>query len=64
MTKDFIDVPQGCYGIITHETPENIAGLVTSGMGPCSHIIVKNTNSNNMVLCHVDHATDLNDERH
>ena len=57
----FIYVPQGCYAAITPDTPAEVIGLVTAGMDPCSHIIVANNATRAMVLCHVDHQTNLED---
>jgi hypothetical protein len=63
-TRKFIDVPQGCYAIITPKADENIIGMVTCGMDPCSHVIILNKSSKAMVLCHADHLTDLENQDH
>lgn len=41
--KIMLGVSQGCYAEITPETPKNIVGLFTDGMGPCVCLIVTNT---------------------
>ena len=40
MDKRFIKVLQGFYAKITEDSDKNIAGLVTTGLGPCSCLIV------------------------
>jgi len=56
-----IAIPQGCYAEITAETDGDIVGLYTSGMGPCCYVIVANTETGYMVLCHADQSTNLTD---
>ena len=57
--KIIIKVPQGCYAEVLPNTPNNIAGLYTTGMGPCCHVIVSNKTTGHFILCHADHGTDL-----
>lgn len=37
---EYVNVAQGCYAEITADTPPRIRGLVTFGMGTCTHVIV------------------------
>lgn len=50
----FINVPQGCYGVINETTPQNIKGLLTTDLNICTCIIVMDKSHKNMVLAHVD----------
>ncbi|MEK6734786.1 MAG: hypothetical protein AABY27_06775 [Pseudomonadota bacterium] len=54
-----IYVPQGCYAEITRSTPEEVKGLMTSGISTCCHVVVTNPKTGYMALCHADASTDL-----
>ena len=56
-----LGVSQGCYAEITTETPENIIGLFTDGMGPCVCLIVTNTDRSHFFLAHVDSYMNIAD---
>ncbi len=59
----FIYVPQGCYAEIISSTPENVLGLITSGIHSCCSIIITNSKDRYkyIALCHADDKTDLED---
>ena len=61
-----IYVAQGCYAVLSNinDQNRNIIGLVTSGVGPCCHIIIANSRTGIMFLCHADSLTNLEDEHH
>ncbi len=63
MSRKFIYIPQGCYGIITPNTPNNVIGFVTAELSACCHVIVANSNGH-IVLCHADTTTDLSSAEH
>lgn len=52
--KTIINVPQGFYAKITPETPQNIIGLFTDGLGPCACIILTDVEHSYMFLAHAD----------
>lgn len=62
----FIYVPQGCYAEITSLTPDNVLGLVTSGIHSCCSIIVTNSKEGcrYIALCHADYITNLENIEH
>jgi hypothetical protein len=60
---EYINVAQGCYAEILGSTPARIKGVVTFGMGTCTHVIVTNRATGYISLCHADVSTDLKDDR-
>lgn len=54
--KMIINVPQGFYAKITPNTPKNIIGLFTDGLGPCACVILTNSDHSYMFLAHADVA--------
>ena len=61
MYKRFIKVPQGFYAKITEDSDKDIAGLVTTGLGPCSCLIVTDSKRKYFFLAHVDSCTNIAD---
>jgi hypothetical protein len=57
--ETIVYVHQGFYAIIDKNTPLNIKGLMTDGLGPCICLIVTDPQRKNMVLAHIDVSTDL-----
>lgn len=60
---EYVNVAQGCYAEITADTPPRIRGLVTFGMGTCTHVIVTNRENGYVSLCHADSSTNLKNEQ-
>ena len=60
--KVIINVPQGCYAIVTKDTPKNIVGVMTDGLISCSCVIITDEDRENFVLAHVDgYSTNIGD---
>ena len=53
-SKYFLNIPQGCYAAITKDSPQELKGLFTDGLGPCSCLIITDKNRDNIYLAHVD----------
>lgn len=52
-------IGQHSAGRFSKETPEEVAGFTTSGMGPCCHVIIYDKESERCVFSHADFASDL-----
>lgn len=59
-----IYIPQGYYGIITKNTPKNVVGLYTDGIGTCCGIVATAEGEEILFLAHIDEEIDMSDEEH
>lgn len=52
--KQLIFIPQGCYGVITPDTPQHIVGMYTDGLGNCTCLMVTTPTRDMCYLAHID----------
>jgi len=58
-TKKIILVPQGCYGVIDKDTPNDVIGLYTVGIATCSGLVCLSDDGEYLFLAHIDESTSL-----
>lgn len=66
LKKDLIYIPQGCYGVITPNTPLKYQGFYTTGLNTCSGLVVLATDviGRSLYFCHADTRTNILDAEH
>lgn len=60
--KKMIFIPQGCFGKIDTNTPNDIVGMYTTGLGSCACLIVTNESRSISYLAHIDGYFNIADQ--
>lgn len=56
-SKRVILIPQGCYGVIEKDTPDDVIGLYTTGIATCSGLVCLDDKREYLFLAHIDESS-------